>query len=437
MKNTLSISLKSVFTRLAIEDEGRVCRDIPEQSCREEPRNYVTHIASLALTKSADGLIDPKLVLSWLMTALGAPAFLVGLLVPVREAGALLPQLFTAGYLRTLPKRKYAWSVGAIIQGLCAVAIGVTALSVQGAMAGYLIVTLLTVLALARSVCSVCYKDVLGKTVSKSRRGSATGMAGSLASIVTIIFAFTLAFEILPRFQLVTAALFIAGGAWMVSAAFFMTLNEAAGATEGGAMAFKAALKDIGLLKTDKNLQVFILTRALLTATALAPPFMVAAAGADEGAGFGGLGLLVFASAFAALLSAYIWGRLADTSSRQVLMLSSFVSASSLLVTGFLIVSGVISAPFVLPVLLFAVMIAYQGVRLGRSTHLVDMATQETRAAYTALSNTVIGVILIFGGFFSALAAWAGLAVVIFVMAGMCGLAFCVAFGLDEVQKEA
>lgn len=62
----------------------------------EVPRNRRVHLLSLTLTKIADGLIDPKLVLAWLLGAGGAPFFLIGLLVPIREAGALLPQLALA-----------------------------------------------------------------------------------------------------------------------------------------------------------------------------------------------------------------------------------------------------------------------------------------------------------------------------------------------------
>ncbi|MEM1409145.1 MAG: hypothetical protein AAGG79_00180 [Pseudomonadota bacterium] len=98
--------LDEAFERIAIDDEGRACRDIPESACREEPQNFFKHVGSLSLTKSADGLIDPKLVLSWLLTHLGAPTALIGALVPIREAGALLPQMFTAAKLRALPKRK-------------------------------------------------------------------------------------------------------------------------------------------------------------------------------------------------------------------------------------------------------------------------------------------------------------------------------------------
>lgn len=52
---------------------------------------------------------------------------------------------------------------------------------------------------------------------------------------------------------------------------------------------------------------------------------------------------------------------------------------------------------YVLPAIHFFLMISYQGVRLGRSTHIVDMADPETRAAYTALSNSIIGIVLLGG----------------------------------------
>ena len=85
--------------------------------------------------------------------------------------------------------------------------------------------------------------------------------------------------------------------------------------------------------------------------------------------------------------------------------------------------------------LLFGLMIAYQGVRLGRATHLVDMADKDTRAAYTALSNTIIGLLLLAGGVFSLVANWFGGEMVLVIMAGMSGLAIMAAWRLDEVQR--
>lgn len=100
-----------------------------------EARNGVIHVVSLTLTKTADALIDPKLVLSWLLTALSAPGAMIGRLVPVREAGALLPQLALARRVEASPQRKRFWAAGSAVQGLAALGIAASAFGVGLLMA--------------------------------------------------------------------------------------------------------------------------------------------------------------------------------------------------------------------------------------------------------------------------------------------------------------
>ena len=58
------------------------------------------------------------------------------------------------------------------------------------------------------------------------------------------------------------------------------------------------------------------------------------------------------------------------------------------------------------------------GVRLGRKTYLVDIANQDNRALYVALSNTFTGVLmLIVGGMIGALAQWLGSAMLLVILA--------------------
>ncbi|AKE51378.1 MFS transporter [Kangiella geojedonensis] len=431
-------TVEQVYEAINSGDDGRVCKDIPEQACDHQPKNVTTHIISLAATKVADGLIDPKLILSWLLSALGASTFLVGLLVPIREAGALLPQLFTAGALRRLPQRKWAWALGSLVQGLSVAGMVMSAVLLEGKQAGVAIVILLGILAVARSVCSVSYKDVLGKTVSKSMRGKVTGLAASVASGAVIVFGLVLASDYVERMTLVLIAMTLAAGLWIFASLTFSKLEEAEGATEGGGNPLQVAKQNLALLK-DKQLLLFISVRALLIATALAPPFMVTLNG--EGgvenldSMLGGLGALVLASSLASFLSSYVWGWLADKSSRKVLILSSIVAMIALAATVLLAEYQLIRHSIVLPAVLFVLMIAYHGVRLGRSTHLVDMAEADNRAAYTALSNTIIGLILLTGVGFSAIAQVFGNVAVLAVMAVMCLLAGLLALGLKEVQE--
>ena len=427
----------TAYEMLTGEDEGRACSDIPDSACRHQPRNFVTHIGCLGATKTADGLIDPKLVLAWLMAQVGAPAALIGLLVPVREAGALLPQLLTAGYIRRLPRRKWVWVAGSVIQGLAALGIAAAALLLHGATAGWTILGLLALLAVARSLCSVSLKDVLGKTVDRARRGTATGTATTLGSAAVIVFALILILELGPRGAVVIWAIMLAGGLWLVAAGLFSTLREEPGATEGGRSGLVAAWDSLGLLRTDAGLRRFILARALLVPTALAPPYMVALVAATPGRALESLGALVLASALAGLLSAYVWGRLADRSSRLVLAATGAAAAAILALTALADAAGWLAEPLVLPALIFVLMVSYHGVRLGRTTHLVDMATPETRASYTALSNTLIGAVLLAGGGFALVADLLGVRAVIVALAAFSALAVPAALALDEVQERS
>lgn len=184
------------------------------------------------------------------------------------------------------------------------------------------------------------------------------------------------------------------------------------------------------------RLRRLIVTRALLLSTALAPPFYVALSGDNQSSGLGSLGIFMMASAAAGLLSSYVWGRLADRLSRQVLMYAAVLAtlANGAAAVVALAMPELTDSVSILPASLFVVMIAHQGVRLGRSVHVVDMADLDTRATYTALSNSVVGILLLAGGIFGILAQWLGIGIVLALFALMAGLAVLAASRLDEVQ---
>ncbi len=418
-----------LFRALVVDTSG--AGGLSEAQASVEPTNFLRHAGSLSMSKIADGLIDPKLVLSWLLAHLGASSFFVGLLVPIREAGALLPQLFTAPLVHAMARRKWAWVLGSLGQGAAAAGIVLAGLTLDGANAGLVICALLAVLAVARSICSVSYSDVLGKTVGQSRRGAATGVATSLGAGAVVIFALVLMSGLMDRATLVLVAIALAAMLWLGAGMIFATLWEEP--TPGKAET--AALGQLTLLRDDPQLRRFIWARGLLTSTALAPPYIVLL-GAQAGHGtFDRLGALVLASSIASLISSWVWGRMADRSSRKVLMFAAMVGAAALLAAVVLDLAGASGTVWALPLVLFVLMIAYHGVRQGRTIYLVDMAPKNNRAAYTAVSNTVIGILLLGSGLFGALASLAGAKVTLMIFAAMALAAVGAAKGLDEIEE--
>lgn len=397
-----------------------------ETTDTQQRQNYRTHVMSLACTKLADGLLNPKIVLSWLLTTLGASATWVGLLVPVREAGALLPQLLTAEPIRRLPIRKWVWIGGSIVQGMAAGGIALTALTLEGAVAGATIVGLVAVLALARSVSSVSYKDVLGKTVEKERRGRVSGTAAAIAAVGVFVFGGVLLLDIFDRYVVVVTALVLAGLFWIVAAGLFSALEEV---PSQNTMAQNDSVvhRYIQYLKNDVELQKLIIARGLLMATAIAPPYLILLSGEAEGGVFAEIGALVIASALAALVSGRIWGVAADRSTPMVLTVAGVAAAVTLLVAVFAATNGYFANILVLPIVLFALLVAYQGVRIGRTTQLVNIANEDSRAAYTAISNTIIGVAILLTGGLGLLVPVVGVSGVIVLLAFSCLIGAAVA----------
>lgn len=433
------------FSRLQgilVDDDpiAQVCRDLPESACRAQPHNYGVHVVSLVLTRVGEGLADTKLVLAWLLAAIGAPTWALGLLVPVRESLAMLPQLAISARIRQRSIRKPVYILGCIVQGIAIICFGLLGWFAQlfsGNVIGVIAIALIAVFALGRSLCSISHKDVLGKTVDMGRRGSVSGTAGTIAAIATLLLAVSYSFGWVPLTVTAVAGMITLGGTcWLLAAFVFARVKEEPGATSGGIDGLAAVIAQLGLLRSDPQLRRLIGTRALLLSTALAPPFYIALSGDNQASGLGTLGSFMIAGAAASLLSTYIWGRFSDKSSRLVLIVAATIAtlANSLAAFFALVMPSALDYALLLPVLLFVLMIAHQGVRLGRSVHVVDMAGADNRATYTALSNSVVGVILLVAGIFGVIAQWLGIGVVLAIFTIMAALAIVSASGLNDVQ---
>ncbi len=389
-----------LYTFLMEEEHARVCKDIPPESCTNVPENFFRIGASQTLTKLADELSSAKTVLPWVLGAVGAPSALIGFLVPIRESGSLLPQLFIAAAVRRKPQRKHVWVLGAFLQALALVAMGIVALTLTGPTAGLSIVGLLAVFSLARGLVSVASKDVTGKTVPKTRRGRLTGFTTALSGVLTLFLGLLLTLRVAgdPNPWTLAILLCFAAALWILAGGVFSTVKEVSGATEGGANAIGEALERLSLLRTDEPFRRFVGVRALLISTGLAAPFYVALA-RESSDSMGLLGSFVLASGLAAALASGFWGRFSDRSSRKVLISAAATAATLGLVVFILDLLGLLSGnPWLVPLAFFGLSIAHSGIRVGRKTYLLDMASGTRRTDYVAVSNSVIGLILLLGG---------------------------------------
>jgi hypothetical protein len=337
----------------------------------------------------------------------------------------MAPQLFIGARVRQLAVRKWAWVAGSLVQFVCVVGLGLTVLLLEGATAGWAMLGLVSLFSLARGFCSVAAKDVVGKTIPKPRRGRLNGWSASLAGGLALAAGVVLALPgVDPQDRLVLAALlFTAGTLWLLAAGVYAGVPEPAGET-GGARSATEALGQLGLLATDRPFRRFVLTRALLMCSALSAPFYVALAQQNGASTSWLLGSFVVASGLASLVSAPFWGRFADRSSRRVMVAAALVTSGIGLFTlaAARWLPGLLAAAWFLPLAYFVLSAAHSGVRVGRKTYVVNLAGGNKRTDYVAVSNSVIGILLLMVGSVGLLTPLIGHDGVIGVLAAM-GLA--------------
>jgi hypothetical protein len=296
----------------------------------------------------------------------------------------------------------------------------------------------LVVFSLARGLSSVASKDVLGKTIPRTRRGRVNGLSASAAGLASLGVGAALAGlredEASPTSFF--ALLLLAAGLWLVAAIVYAFVAEQPGETEGGGNALVHALGKLSLLRDDAPFRRFVLARSLLLCSALTAPYYVVLARQHTTGTIGQLGVFILAAGIASMISAPVWGRLADWSSRRVMVVGALITGS----LGILAYTVETAAPrlagqsWFYPVVFLVLSVAHSGVRLGRKTYVVDLGSGNRRTDYVAVSNSVIGVVLLLLGSTGAVAQAFSVPVVILVLSAL-GLAGAwVSWQLPELE---
>ena len=403
-----------------------------------EAKNFGRLLTSAFFTKLGDAIASPKTVLAWLWTQLGAPPYLLGMLVPVRESGSMVPQILSATYIRKLPIRKWVCVVGAALQGLCVLGMAACAALLRGEAAGWTLLGLVALFSLARSLNSVASKDVIGKCVSKGARGRLAGYSASLAGLVSIGIGVALAVPYLSEQSgpVLAALLAGAGALWLIAAVLFAGVAEEPGEVASATPALRQTLSRLRLLIDDRPFRHFVATRALMMCSALSAPFYIALAQQRVGDAGHALGYFVVAAGLASLLSGPVWGKMADRSSRKVMQLAALGTAALALLVFvvFQFVPEVGRSVWFVPLCYFLLNVAHGGARIGRKTYVINLAEGNQRTDYVATSNAVIGVLLLAVGSVGLLTEVMPLYGVILVLGCMGVIAGVLAHWLPEVE---
>jgi hypothetical protein len=349
----------------------------------------------LIANKLSDLLLSAKTTLPTLASAAGAPAWVAPLLVPIRESGALLPQMAYAYILRKQKRRDTAWQISMLLQFISGVLLIGLGLNLEGELAGFAIIVSLTCMSLARAMCSLTMKDIQGQHVKKGSRGRLLGSASTFSSLISITVA---VFALLGSSKMSSSQLTVIASIALLSNLWCMWLMRPL------RTCVETEHREVkNGLYVDKQLTKFVIVRALLAHTALIAPVFVMLYAGDLSYS---LAYLIIAQGLANFLSSYLWGWLSDESALWCMRTGAFIVilAALMLLVLPLYYEEINGETFFIVGLFFILGIGHQGVRTGRKIYGVDIATEQHRTEFIATSNTLVGLaILAFGIIYSAL----------------------------------
>lgn len=421
-----------------ITDEGeeRACEAIPDSACQETPGNYFKNVFSGALSKLAEQLVSPGTTLPWIFSALGVPNLFSGALVPIKDAGSLLPQLFVSARIRKYAIRKWFWVVPALIQALALGVMAFVVLKTEETTAGILILSLLLLFSIASGVASISFKDVIGKTIPKGKRGQLLAARSTIGGVLTLIAGVFVLQDLQNEGDNSLLFWLVMSGAilWVFSALLFASIKEEPGSTAGGRSPINELKKAWVFWKDDANLRRFVFTRGLLMAIPLAQPFFVILGKEELGNEVSNLGIMVIAAGIASIVSSPFWGRFADQSSRKLMVWVSVLGIVNIsLMALFPIWPDDFKNIYTFAALFLIQVMAHGGARLSRKTYLVDFAPEKERPLYVSLSNTMIGVFTLIAAGLGSLSSIFGIPTMLFLFVALLVLALFLAFRLKEV----
>jgi len=412
-------------------------------------RNLGLGILNGALYTLAETLIDPALVLTWFLSRLAAPNVLIGLVVPLRDAGWFIPQLFIAPYMARQPRKLPTYSIVALLRSIAWLTMAVIMLTQREPavlIAGFFIPY--AVNSFASGVAGLPFMDIVAKTIPAQRRGSYFGarlfLGGALSVVGSLIVRLALNEQLGLTFPANVGQLMAIASAFAVAGLLaFCCVIEPAGEAESGVSSLGAHLdRAMQVMHRDRNLRLFLTARVGLMLAQMATPFFAVYASRELGTDAGMISIYLAASTIASVLSNLVWSRLSDRRGNRLVIRLAAALGLAMTVLAWLagplnraLASVVLSGPWILAIV-FALSGAFQsGIGLGGISMLLELAPPQNRALYIGLTNSVLGIALLSTSVGGVLVDWLGYRGLFAVAAGCYAVGLWAAIAMLEPRR--
>ena len=359
-------------------------------------RNFTAGWVHGAFFQMSSAFGNIQTVLPAFVTFLTPSTVVIGLMATIQGVGEIIPQLFTAHLIDGKPRKKnyllgiitWRWIAWALLAWLT-FKYGVTR---PGLVLAVLII-LFGSFSLAGGMGSVVYADIFSRAIPAQRRGRFSG-AKQIGGFALAILAgwivknildsdstlpFPTNFSLIFTLSAVTLAVAFVG---------FALIREPVSHVPRQNHSIKEMLRQgTTLVKTNSNLRLFLISRAVIGMTVGMASFYVVYARNDLNVSAGAVGLFLTAQMAGAAVSNILWGWLADGYGNKTVIVGTMMAAGLTAVFALTLPALYLPAYVVVFILLGAML---SGWRIGYNNFVLEMAPEKIRAACVAWQNTLI-----------------------------------------------
>lgn len=344
--------------------------------------------------------VEGNTVLPTYVSTLTSSPLLIGLVTTIRSFGYFLPQIFVAGYIGRLAKKKpFMMGAGHIMRAsaLCMAASALLA-SRQKATALAIFYVSLVFMSFSDGFGGLPWMDLVARTIPADRRAGLFGAMQASGGVAAFGAGFLIRYLLgmNDRYPYNYAAVLGLGALGLYASLTAMHfIQEPPGQGPDHAMSMGEYLRGLpGAWRGSALFRKLIYTRLLLGGMYVALPFFAIHAQKDLGFPAAMVGLFVSAQMVGTVACGPLWGYLGDNRGAhwilRIVSVMTFATGVMALAARAAHSAGAVSMSYAAYFLIyFCLGGSFGGIWIGFTNYLMDIAGEESRGTLIGLFNTI------------------------------------------------
>jgi MFS family permease len=426
--------------------EKNPCRVEKIYSEKQIQHNFNLSILNGSIYLFASSLVDPTLVLVTFLSNFTQSALLLGLIVPITQAGWSLPQLWISGSIQNQPLKVKIYRQTAVIRIL---SWGILATTINLVENPQLLLILFfisfSISSLASGLGGLPFLEIISKTIPTRRRGELfawrLGIGGLLSIaggfIVQWILGAKSPFSQMQSYGILAAAYFVLAS---IAIFFIFFIQEKKDEFVQPRRSGNQQLREgISLLRKNHNFRKFISYQTMMIISGVAVPFFAIFVQQQLGGEKSWIGIYLIIIAITNLTSNLIFGRISRRISNKLIL--RIATIAGLMMSLWVLMLALLEKPLHLSPTTASIALApafilsairLTGVTVAGNPILLSFTPPQTRSLMLGFTQTLLGIVLLISGFSGLIINWVGFVglLIVTVIASLMALYF-----VKEIQE--